>query len=394
MKDFHPAYPEDREPIGIYIHIPFCIGRCYYCAFPTNSPDPKLEADYIEAVIREIDLRQETTRFRYQVPNRLVDTIYLGGGTPSLLRPELLAQLLDSCRSAFHLVRQPEITFEINPATSSVPDLENLRASGINRASLGIQSLNDKELEKMGRSHTSTDAMVAFEDLRKAGFTNVSVDLIAGYPGQNRDSVEETLTKALSLHPEHVSVYLLELKAGTRLESLVKAGELPPPDNDLAADLYQDFCSITTAAGYRHYEISNFSLGGLASRHNLKYWEDCIYIGLGAGAHGMTGRHRYANLESLPDYIKAVESGRLPISNHDDLTAETRFKDAMIMGLRLVEGVDLVKLGERYLVDAGAFLEDTIGDLADAGLYQYRGDRIVLTAKGRLLSNVIFSRWV
>ena len=322
------------------------------------------------------------------------DTIYFGGGTPSLLRPESISEIIRECTSLFRVADSPEITLEVNPATATRPAFREIRLLGVNRVSLGIQSLNDDELLCMGRPHNASEAVSAFHDLRAAGFDNISVDLMAGFPGQTVKSVAGSMERVLDLQPENLSIYLLEVKLGTPLEALIRDGNMPSHDEDLAADMYDYLCGEAARNGYEQYEISNFARNGHYSRHNLKYWQDTIYFGFGAGAQGMTGTLRYANSESLQEYEDAICQGRLPSASLTELTPETRFKDALIMGLRLCKGVDLRLLGERYGIDALAFVEDTVGDLDHSGLFGFDGDTLFLTHRGRLLSNVIFSRWV
>lgn len=322
------------------------------------------------------------------------DSIYFGGGTPSLLAAESIHELLEACRHWFGISDHPEVTMEINPGTVDPSGLSEYRRIGVNRASLGIQSLVDAELAAMGRLHDSSGALSAYRELRQAGFDNISVDLIAGFPGQTLTSLRGSLRLTLGLKPEHLSVYLLEIKSGTKLAELITSGAVPPPDEDLAADMYDEICAMTAEAGYEHYEISNFSLPGRSSRHNMKYWNDHVFLGFGPGAHGMLGRHRYANLEGLDSYERALEDGLLPEKTVTEMTAEMRFKDALIMGLRLVKGIDLDVVGSRYRVDARAFVLRTIGDLQSAGLFEIVGHTLSLTRKGRLLSNIVFSRWV
>jgi oxygen-independent coproporphyrinogen-3 oxidase len=324
----------------------------------------------------------------------VADTIYFGGGTPSLLPPQWISKLVDACIRCFQIDPCPEITVEMNPATSSREEMTELIRVGVNRVSLGIQSLHDSELQLMGRRHNTEQALRTLHDLREAGFQNVSVDLIAGFPGQSRESVRESTERVLALRPDHLSVYLLELKEGTELETLVRRGTIAPVDDDLAADMYEDVCILANAAGYEQYEISNYALEGRSCRHNLKYWTDAPYLGVGPGAHGMTGRHRYANFSDLAQYQSALNSGRLPLEWTSELTPLTRFTDALIMGLRLTNGLDLRGLSHRYQVDASRFVHETIGELEPAGLFSLADNVLILTARGRLLSNIIFSRWV
>ena len=388
------TWPLDHNAGGIYIHVPFCKSRCHYCAFVTNPYDPVLEERYTNSVTREMDLWSHGAAPGMIQGKFLVDSIYFGGGTPSLLRSDRIAKIIDTCHAKFRVIVWPEITIEVNPASSNRRALKNLRSVGVNRVSLGMQSLNDEELRRMGRPHNSREAVSTFKDIRSAGFDNISVDLMAGFPGQSMNSFSHGLEQVLNLGPDHLSVYLFELKEGTRTESLIRDGKEPACDDDLAADQYEHICRVTKSAGYEHYEVSNFCLRGRRCSHNLKYWEDQIYFGFGPGAHGMTGRHRYSNMDAFNDYQQALLTNKLPFGVLTELTPLTRFKDALIMGSRLVGGLDLAVLGERYSVDAFAFVSETVGDLREAGLFVFEEDMMVLTPRGRLLSNQIFSRWV
>jgi len=394
MEDFNPLWPSDDRLMGVYLHIPFCMGRCAYCAFVTNPHDPAGEELYVRSLLREMDLWAAAPADGDSIRHVAVDSIYLGGGTPSIVRTDLLVELIDACMAHFRIADEPEITVEVNPATAALDEIRELRIAGVNRVSLGVQSLDDEELRRMGRGHTAREAIRTFNDLRRAGFNNISVDLIAGFPQQSLSGFLNSLRGVIELRPEHLSVYLLELKDASELQRQIVSGEVPLPDDDLTATMYEELCSGADAAGYEQYEISNFALEGRRCRHNLKYWSDEIFLGLGAGAHGMTGRTRYANLESLAQYAAALESGELPFHSVTRMTPETRFKDALIMGLRLVEGLDMGLMGGRYGVDVRSFVMETAGDLCSAGLFVMEGDNLALTPKGRLLSNTLFSRWV
>ncbi|MEW6532740.1 MAG: radical SAM family heme chaperone HemW [Thermodesulfobacteriota bacterium] len=389
-----PAFPQDEQPFGIYIHIPFCLSRCVYCGFATTIYDPDQEEPYVNAVIKEMKLWDSEGDLQAPFVTSQADTIYIGGGTPSILQVERLIMLIEECKLRFRIAPDPEITVEINPATAGPDAFRKMRAAGINRASLGVQSFHDEELHAMGRPHTASEAVSTFQELREAGFENISVDLIAGFPGQSIDTLRISLEKVFELGPEHISVYLLEVKPGTRLERLLDRRDMPPIDEDLVADMYEEICTLARRAGYDQYEISNFAKRGRRSRHNLKYWTDGIFLGLGAGATGMNGRVRYVNIEEPAMYVDAVNRAALPQTSVTELTPETRFKDALIMGLRLVQGLDLGILGRRYQVNAKEFVMATIGDLAGAGLFVLDGDSLKLTPRGRLLSNVVFARWV
>lgn len=394
MTDGHPIFPSDTEPAGIYIHVPFCSTRCNYCAFETGLHSREKEDAYVRSVKTELKLWRCGAAADLLSSELEADTIYFGGGTPSVLQPRRIAELIEACRRSFRISEVAEITVEINPASASPSALALLRDAGVNRVSLGVQSLDDNVLSAMGRAHTARDACNTYEHLRSSGFGNISVDLIAGFPKQSRASLARTLEELILWQPEHVSVYLLEVKEGTILESLIRHGVVQAPDDDEAAAMYEDLCSLLDQGGYVHYEISNFARDGCSSRHNLKYWQDGIFLGIGPAAHGMTGRHRYANVADPGEYCRELETGKLPFGSLTEMTPWTRFKDSLIMGARLVGGLDLERQADRYGVNPEEFIAQTVGDLSDAGLFRIEGKKFVLTPKGRLLSNLIFERWL
>lgn len=392
---FDPVFPPDDEPAGLYIHFPFCHSRCDYCGFVSGPHSEDRERAYIDALLGELDLiATGAASSTMPVTEPVVDTIYVGGGTPSLLDPDSLERVLGTCRSTFTIGDSPEITIEMNPGTADPAKLAAFRDLGVTRLSLGIQSLDDRELRRMGRSHTAADAVRSVEWARKSGFTTVSADLMAGYPGRTVASIQDDLAGVLSLGPDHLSAYLLEVKEGTRLADAVERGECPRPDDDEAAAMYEAICETAGAAGYEQYEISNFALPGHESRHNLKYWTDRIFIGVGAAAHGMTGRVRYANTSDRAAYEATIRRGSPPRDWIAEMTPLMRFKDALIMGARLVAGLDLERLGQRYHIDAARFIELTVGDLSQSGLFEFTARRFRLTPRGRLLSNIVFGRWL
>jgi oxygen-independent coproporphyrinogen-3 oxidase len=388
------VYPLDTSPAGLYVHVPFCRSKCTYCGFVSTVHDPEIEEIYVDAVIKEITLGQREPAWGMLHRDIAIDSVYFGGGTPSVLSLESLSRLLKGCLSSFRLAQPVEITMEINPATGSEEIFRAWRARGVNRVSLGVQSLDDRVLRHMGRSHTAEEALSAFRLLRSVGFENISVDIIVGFPGQSRNSLLRTTEKLIALQPDHLSVYLLEVKPGTPLEQRLQRGEKQAPEDDVTAEMYEDVCRLAEAAGYEQYEIANFARKGKYSRHNLKYWTDSLYVGVGPGACGMTGRQRYTNVPDIGDYCSALAGSRPPRETVEDLSAAVRFRDALIMGLRLVRGINLRELGTRYGVDAVGYVKETIWDLEAAGLFEINGDRLALTSRGRLLSNTIFCRWV
>jgi oxygen-independent coproporphyrinogen III oxidase len=387
-------FPDDSSPIGVYIHIPFCLSRCAYCGFISYPSDPNLESRYLNAVTEEITSSDISPIQELEETPRDLDTIYIGGGTPSVLSPQNLNQLIGSVSKKFNLVHPVEITIEVNPGTYREEEFFLCREIGINRISIGAQSLNDQELKAMGRRHSVDDFLRTFYAVRSAGFDNVSVDLLAGFPGQTLKSVMNSLKGIIDLGPEHISVYLLEVKGGSKLEKSVHLRQVELLDDDLIADMYEAIGLELCSKGFEQYEISNFSKQGMESKHNLKYWTDQVFLGFGVAAHGMTGRTRYANTETLQSYIEGISAKRPITTSMEDLDPMNRFRDALIMGLRLNTGVDLALIGSRYGFDARLFVKETLCGLENLDLFVIERDRIKLTDRGRLLSNIIFSRFV
>jgi len=383
------------EHCGLYIHVPFCKHRCTYCAFVSYPFDSDIVGKYIEAVMREICLWSTFSgEPKIKISAMTFDSIYLGGGTPSLLQVSQIEQLLDTCFRRFSIVPLPEITVEVNPDWCPRQWLKGIFDLGINRLSLGVQSFSEDELRSLGRSHDVASVFRSYADIRAVGFSNVSIDLMAGFPGHCLSSFEQSLEAAADLSPEHISVYLFELKEGTTIHRRILSGEDAVPDDDLAADLYELCCAFLTSERYKQYEISNFSKEGFECRHNLGYWMDLDYLGVGAGAHGLIGACRYANSSSLENYLADISQGKTAVSVKNFLSGFDRFRDALIMGARLVKGVDLGMLGIKYGVDADGFVRETLAELEDRGLFELKDNIFRLTDKGRLLSNQLFSRWV
>ena len=381
---------------GIYIHIPFCERKCTYCNFNTTDFAGDLAERYVNAVAREIAFRGENVG-RASTPARApVDTIYFGGGTPSIVEAGQLARLIEACRDNFDVAADAEITIEINPATLSGQKLGAWRAAGINRASVGVQSFIDRELAALSRTHTAEDARHTVEALARAGFDNISIDLIAGLPEQTLADWEFNLDEALRLRPSHLSLYLLEIKEGTQLYAQLKRAERPRPDDDLAAEMYRMICTATRGAGYEHYEISNFAMkddaapGRFWSKHNMKYWIGAPFYGMGCGAHSYDGRARWVNLLRTEKYIESVIEKGHATGERMELTDEGRASEALFMGLRLIDGIRLDEFRREYGVDVARRYGDELARLEETGLVEIDGNRLRLTARGLLLSNEVF----
>ncbi|OYT71839.1 MAG: coproporphyrinogen III oxidase [Chloracidobacterium sp. CP2_5A] len=387
---FSPARPETPAPLGAYVHFPFCVAKCAYCAFVTRSYDADLAERYVAALETELRYFPEACAAApLAFSARRADTLYFGGGTPSRLTPRQLERLLTACRAVFDFAPDTEITLEINPGDAQADRLAAYRALGVTRLSLGVQSFLDDDLALTGRDHRAREARQAFRAARRAGFDNVSLDLIAGLPGQTLAAWRANLREALDLEPEHLSLYLLEVKENTTLARQLAAARLPPLDDDLAAEMYLTLLEMTARAGFDAYEISNFARPGYRARHNLKYWTDAPYAAFGVGAHGYDGVERYWNSDRLEDYLARIGERRQAIAERTRRSPRERWQEALMLGLRLAEGVSPSALQARYGIDLSDYAP-ALGDLRAAGLVEIAPDRLRLTVRGRLLSNEVF----
>jgi oxygen-independent coproporphyrinogen-3 oxidase len=338
------------------------------------------------------DVAQEITSF---APTEVetIDTIYFGGGTPSLLSPSQLETLLKSVNERFTLAAGvSEITMEMNPGTVTLETLREFRRLGVNRASFGAQTFDDKELARLGRSHTAGETRQTFQYLRDAGFDNVSFDLIAGLPGQKLEGWQRNVDEALALRPEHLSFYLLEVHEGTPLAQHIRAGIQPAPDEELAAEMYEVMLDRAQAAGYAHYEISNLCRPGYESRHNTKYWTGAPYYGFGCSAHSFDGRfRRWANERDLTRYMGLIENGQSSIVELRELSENDRRAEAVFLGLRMMNGVNTEQYRSSFGIDLHTQHADDLDRFREAGLVEFQGALIRLTRSGALLSNEVFA---
>lgn len=373
-------------PFGLYLHIPFCLSRCGYCDFNTYLHDPDLARAYGEALCAEIAAWGE----RPEVRGRPAATVFLGGGTPSLLSPGGVARILRSLRSAFHLAPGAEVTLEANPGTVDRAKLAGFRAAGVNRVSFGVQAFQDRLLRVAGRDHTAEDARRAVGDARAAGVTNLNLDLIFAIPGQTVDDWAASLDEAVALAPEHVSAYGLTYEEGTPFHRDRGAGRLRPVDEETEAAMFDLGIARLTAAGYEQYEISNFARPGRRCAHNQIYWRREDYLGLGAGAHSCLGGRRTFNRRLPQAYIAAIRGTGSAEAGAEEPTPRQRLGEALVLGLRLREGVDLEALAAGFVpwgvAPDGAALERLKG----AGLVERHGPRLRLTDRGIRLANEVF----
>ena len=375
---------------GIYIHIPFCRTRCSYCDFATGAYNGPLAERYVRALATEIIGFE-----RAAAGVREVDTIYFGGGTPSLLAPAQVTRILQAVHQRFQVTTGAEVTMEMNPGTVTPQILQEFRAAGVNRASFGAQTFDDDELRRLGRSHTAEDARQTFAGLRGVGFENISFDLIAGLPGQTLSAWSRNMGEALALRPEHLSLYLLDVHEGTPLADQLRRGMWPQPDPDTAAEMYRLLLETTEAAGYEHYEISNFCLPGYESRHNMKYWTGAPYYGFGCSAHSFDGeRTRWSNERDAVRYVEMIEAGRSATIETIELDRQEASAEALFLGLRLMRGIDLQEHRARFGSNIREEHADDLARFSEAGLIEINDSIIRLTRSGTLLSNEVFAIFI
>ena len=378
------------RPAGIYIHVPFCRSRCSYCDFATGAYEGALAESYVRALAREVEA------FARVEGRAEADTVYFGGGTPSLLTAAQVSRVLDAVWRRFDVDAGAEVTLEMNPGTVTHERLRALRGAGVNRASFGAQTFDDRELKRLGRTHTADDTRRTFAELRAAGFDNVSFDLIAGLPRQTLAQWQRNLEEALALRPEHLSLDLLEVHEGTPLGEQIRQGRYPDPDPDLAAEMYRLLVERARAAGYEQYEISNFCLPGFESRHNLKYWTGAPFYGFGNSAHSFDGRRRrWSNERDARAYVKSVEEQGDAVVAREELDERGAGAEALFLGLRLLSrGVDLAEHRARFHSDVRAEYAADLARFDEAGLIKLDGDVLRLTTAGALLSNEVFAAFV
>ena len=389
------------EPYSLYLHIPFCQTRCTYCDFNAYAGMSDLIGRYARALAKEIRVTSLPRQAREG--GESVHTIFFGGGTPSLTPLPDLALIFAACRETFDLTADAEITLEANPGTVSLEYLEGLRALGVTRLSFGVQSAHASELALFNRIHSFEDAVETVRLARIAGFDNVNLDLIFGIPGQTLAMWQHTLESTLGLEPEHLSAYSLSLEFGTPMQAWVQRGQLPAPDPDLAADMYEWAGETLEAHGFAQYEISNWAMDGRNTcRHNLQYWRNLPYLGFGAGAHGWAKGWRYSVARSPRGYIERIERGdeaEFPFSpalaEKEMVDRETEMGETMMLGMRLTaEGVSECTFRERFGIGLSEAYAEELGDLAEAGLIEWDATGARLTRRGRPVANWVFRRFV
>jgi oxygen-independent coproporphyrinogen-3 oxidase len=370
--------------LGIYLHIPFCAAICNYCNFNRGLFDETLKRRYVDALVGEIRSAAE--------PSTHIDTIYFGGGTPSLLDDSEVARIVDACRAAFTLVDDHELTLEANPETVTTARLAGYRAAGITRLSYGVQSFDDDELRRLGRLHSADTARTALAAARNAGFDNVSLDLMMWLPEQSIARWLASVDALIAERPEHASLYLLELYPNAPLkEDMARSGWSLAPDDD-AATMYLESLARLDAAGYEQYEISNVAQPGRRARHNVKYWQDGDWLGFGCGAHSTRAGVRWRNVAATMDYIQRVAAGGDVVAERRALSGGERLEEALFTALRLSDGVDLPVIADRYGVDVWDRYGTELQRFVDAGVLVHDPQRrLALTRPGMLLANEVMT---
>ena len=375
---------KNKAPLGIYIHVPFCRSKCQYCDFYSlTTKDDKLMDSYLDAMTRHIKEAGSLA------PNHKVDTIYFGGGTPSFFGADGMATLLTAVRRYFDVANDAEITFEANPDSVSDKLLRRLKAEGFNRVSLGVQCDDDEILKKIGRPHNYAQAVTAVERIRKAGYKNLSLDLMYGLPGQTREGWEKTLRRVLSLNPEHISCYGLKVEERTPLYEYKDIANLP--DDDAQADMYLAAVDILRSKGYRQYEISNFAKKGLISKHNMKYWTGGEYLGFGPDASSDFAGKRFTMVRDLLGYVDGIKSGGRVVSELHEIPSRERAGEFLMTRFRTTDGVDPLEYERKYLLPF-APLEAALQRCAQQHLATKSSNGSWhLTPEGFLVSNSILS---
>lgn len=379
--------------ISLYIHYPFCLRKCLYCAFNSIAESVCQPEEYVDGLLHEMALRSRAIKHECTAV-----TLYFGGGTPSLLPPSQVERIIKAARELFSLNTDAEITLESNPGTVTMSLLGDFRSAGINRLSIGVQSFDDDMLRILGRIHTSREAIDAFMLARETGFTNLGIDLIHSLPGQTPAMWERELLRACKLGPEHISVYGLAVEEGTPFAMMEKKGMLSLPEEDDYVRMFELSTEILCSNGFEHYEISNFARPGFRSRHNSGYWERVPCQGFGAGAHSFLKEPaygvRYGNPDRVEEYLQALESGDLPCSEPRILTLRESMAEFMFLGLRMIDGVNLQAFETEFGTSFQEIFGEACADLFTAGLLEIRDGFLRLTRQGLLLSNQVFVRFL
>jgi oxygen-independent coproporphyrinogen III oxidase len=374
--------------IGLYLHIPYCLHKCGYCDFNSHNINEAEMESYVRALLNEMEQAAKDAR------NRRVDTIFFGGGTPTTLPFADLARILEACRQQFQVDPEAEITCEANPATIPQTDLAQLRESGFNRLSIGVQSFDPDELKRLERVHSVDEIYLTVERARQAGFDNLSLDLMFGLPGQTVERWRDNLQKAIDLEPDHISAYNLTIEPDTVFYKQQSQGQLKMPPDDFQRELFEITIDTLTGAGYEHYEISNYAQPGKQSRHNLNYWVDGEYIGLGAGASSFFNGDRFKNTNLPARYITQINKSKTAVESRETPDRRQRMGEAVMLGLRLSQGLNLTTFEQQFGISFQDAFGDTVTRLEGMGLIELHNDRAALTREGLFLADSVIIEFI
>lgn len=389
----------EAKEIGLYIHIPFCKQKCNYCDFCSYENKEQLIPDYIKWLkteIKEVSMANEQDVKEERDIPFFVKTIYIGGGTPSFVDSNYIAEIMREIQGNYIVDEKAEITIEVNPGTVTEQKLQDYYDCGINRLSIGLQSTYDALLKQMGRIHTYQEFLDTYYWARKVGFQNINIDLILGLPNQTIQEMQNSTSEIIGLEPEHISLYSLIVEEGTKLEKQLKKGELMLPKEITEREMYWKTKKMLEENGYIHYEISNFSKLGYESKHNSDCWNQKEYIGFGAGAHSYTNGVRYSNVETIEEYVQNYEKGKTEDNFifHEKQTQEVKQKEYMMLGLRKIEGVSIQEFKNRFISNPVYIYHKELEKLVNEELIEIDGDKIKLTSKGLDFANLVWEEFV
>lgn len=376
-----------KQELGIYIHIPFCIQKCYYCDFTSYTKQESMQEHYIEKILQELEQN------RTKIEEREVTSIYLGGGTPSILKPKEIQKLLEGLKKVISWQRIKEVTIEVNPGTVDFNKLEIYQKNGVNRISIGLQATQNERLRQIGRIHTWEQFTKTYELTKKVGILNKNVDLMIGLPNQTIQEIKNSLEKIISLDPEHISVYSLVLEEGTKIENIITSGKMKLPTEELERQMYWYVKNTLELAGYYHYEISNFAKIGKESLHNVNCWNQKEYIGLGVAAHSYWKGKRYSNPDTLETYLNAIDFESIK-QIHEEQTKEEQEKEYMLLGLRKIAGVSITEFKQKFGENPIYQFHKELDKLVKEKLVRIDLDQIKLTNKGLDLANIVWEEFI
>ena len=377
------------KKLGLYIHIPFCKKKCDYCDFISFSNKEKLIDRYIVALQREIK------EYKINKEEYIINTIYFGGGTPSYIDSKKIIDIMNLLKKEFNILKDAEITIEINPGSVDEQKLKEYFESGINRISIGLQSTDDQLLKKIGRIHNFLDFIKTYNLAKQIGFQNINVDLMIGLPTQNLQDTEISLKKIIELNPKHISVYSLIIEEGTLLEQKIKNKELYLPNEELERKMYWKVKNVLEENGFIHYEISNFAKTGYESKHNLSCWNQEEYIGFGLGAHSYIDNIRYSNIDNLEEYINSIELNTIKEKIiHEKQSQSDKMKEYMLLGLRKIEGVKISEFKNKFVENPIYLYRENLNKLVNKELIEIDIDNIRLTSKGIDLANIVWEEFI